>query len=141
MSELPASHRAARRLARVSRNSYHAGSRSGHSARSSLSNRPKAPLPWIARASLRPARSPVIPSAKPAMSRYQAPGGQRVEDGQVQLIEVGRRLAVDAGAGRPEHDLSRARVDQPVVLAAGPIGQCVAISSRSRLLRSSTWPG
>ena len=119
MSELPASHRAARRLTRVYRNSYHAGSRSGHSPRSSPSNQPKAPLPWIARASLRPARSPVIPSAKPAFSRYQTPGGQRVEDGLVQLIEVGRRLAVDAGAGRPEHDLSRARVDQPVVLAAG----------------------
>ena len=36
-----------------------------------------------ARASLRPARSPVIPSAKTAMSWYQTPGGQRVDDDQL----------------------------------------------------------
>ncbi len=75
MRELSASHCTARRLARVSRNAYHAGSRSGYSSWSSSLNRRKAPLPWIARASLYPARSSVIPSAKSAMSWYQTQGG------------------------------------------------------------------
>jgi hypothetical protein len=42
---------------------------------SSSLKRRKAPLPWIARASLRPARSSVIPSAKSAMSWYQTQDG------------------------------------------------------------------
>ena len=54
------------------------------------------------------------------------PGRQRIDDNQVQLIEVGRRLPVDAGTGRPEHDLSGARVDQPVVLIVGLVSQRVA---------------
>ena len=37
------------------------------------------------------------------------PRRQRVDDYQVRLVEVDRRLAVDAGIGRPERDLSRAR--------------------------------
>jgi hypothetical protein len=69
------------------------------------------------------------------------PGRQRVDDDQVQLVEVDRRLAVDAGVGRPERDLSRVRVDQPVMFVVGLVGQRVAISSRSMLLRSSTRPG
>ena len=35
------------------------------------------------------------------------PGRQRIDDDQVQLIEVDRRLPVNAGVGRPERDLSR----------------------------------
>jgi len=60
MSELPASHSTARRLARVSRKAYHAGSRCGYSSCSSFLNRRKAPLPSMARASRRPARSSLI---------------------------------------------------------------------------------
>jgi hypothetical protein len=37
----------------------------------------KAPLPWMARASLRPARSSVIASAKSAMSWYHIQDGER----------------------------------------------------------------
>src|SRR6266496_670659 len=33
------------------------------------------------------------------------PGRQRVDADQVQVVEVDRRLTVDAGIGRPEHDL------------------------------------
>jgi hypothetical protein len=58
VSELPPSHRTAGRLPRASRKACHAGSRSGYSLRSSSLNRRKAPLPWMARGSLRPARSP-----------------------------------------------------------------------------------
>lgn len=75
MSELSASHCTARRLARASRKAYHTGSRSGYSSWSSSLNRRKAPLPRIARASLRPARSSVIASAKSAMSWYQTQDG------------------------------------------------------------------
>jgi hypothetical protein len=39
------------------------------------------------------------------------PRRQRINHDQVQLIEVDRRLPVDAGVGRPERDLSRVRVD------------------------------
>jgi hypothetical protein len=53
------------------------------------------------------------------------PGRQRIDDDQVQLIEVDRRLSVDAGVGRPEGDLSRVRVDQLVVFVAGLVGQRV----------------
>ena len=55
MSELPVGHRTARRLARTSRNACHAGSRSGYLSWSSSLKRRKAP--WMARASLRAARS------------------------------------------------------------------------------------
>jgi hypothetical protein len=41
---------------------------------------------------------------------------------QVQLVEVDRRLPVDAGIGAPERDLSGPRVDQPPVFAAGLAG-------------------
>ena len=51
------------------------------------------------------------------------PGRQRADDDQVQLVEVDRRLAVDAGVGRPERDLSGVRVDQPVVFVVGLVGQ------------------
>jgi hypothetical protein len=51
------------------------------------------------------------------------PGRQRVDDDQVQLVQADRRLAVDAGVGRPERDLSRVRVDQPAVFVVGLAGQ------------------
>jgi hypothetical protein len=38
-------------------------------------------------------------------------------------VQVGRRLPVDPGIGRPERDLSGLRVDQPPVLVAGLVGQ------------------
>src|SRR6266496_3201020 len=126
MSELSASHWTARRLARTSRNAYHAGSRSGYSSWSSPLKRRKAPLPWMARASLRPARSSVIVSAKSAMSWYQIQDGS----GSMQIKSKSSRLAgacpVDASIGRPEHDLSGLRVDQPPVLVAGLVGQRVS---------------
>jgi hypothetical protein len=51
------------------------------------------------------------------------PSGQRVDADQIQLIEVDRRLAVDAGVGRPERDLSGLRVDHPPMLVAVLVGQ------------------
>ncbi len=57
------------------RNAYHAGSRSGYSSWSSSLKRRKAPLPWMARVSLRPARSSATVSAKSAMSWYQTQDG------------------------------------------------------------------
>jgi hypothetical protein len=39
------------------------------------------------------------------------PGWQRVDAEQVQLVEVDRRLPVDAGVGAPERDLSGLRID------------------------------
>jgi hypothetical protein len=77
MSELSASHCTARRLARVSRKAYQAGSRSGCSSQSSSLNRRN----WC--------------------------------------------LPVDAGVSRPERDLSRVRVDQPVVFVIGLVSQRV----------------
>jgi hypothetical protein len=47
------------------------------------------------------------------------PGRQRLDDDQVQLIEVDRRLPVNAGVSRPERDLDRVRVDQLPVLVIG----------------------
>jgi hypothetical protein len=57
MSELPLSHSTARRCARISRKAYQVGSRYGYTSCNSSLNRRKAPLPRIARASRRPARS------------------------------------------------------------------------------------
>ena len=122
MSELAASHCTARRLARVSRKAYQAGSRSGCSSWSSFLNRRKAPLPWIARASLRLARPSEIPPAKSAMS-VPDPGRQRLDEDQVQFIEADWCLPVDAGVSRPERDLSRVRIDQPVAFVIGLAGQ------------------
>jgi hypothetical protein len=53
------------------------------------------------------------------------PGRQRADDDQVQLVEVDRRLAVDAGVDCPECDLAGVRVDQPVVFVVGLVGQRV----------------
>ena len=54
------------------------------------------------------------------------PGGARLDDNQVQFIEVNGCLPVDAGVSRPEHDLSRVRVDQPAVFVIGLVGQCAS---------------
>jgi hypothetical protein len=54
------------------------------------------------------------------------PGRQRLDDDQVQFIEVDGCLPVDASVSRPEHDLSRVRVDQPVVFVIGLVGQCAS---------------
>jgi hypothetical protein len=70
ISELSASQSIARRCARMSRKACYAVSRCGYSSCSSVLNRRKAPLPSIARSSLRAARSSVIPAAKSAMSWY-----------------------------------------------------------------------
>jgi hypothetical protein len=53
------------------------------------------------------------------------PGRQWIDADQVQLLEVDRRLAVDAGVGRPERDLSGLWVDQPPVFVAALVGQRV----------------
>jgi hypothetical protein len=53
------------------------------------------------------------------------PGRQRLDDDQVQFIEVDWRLPVYTGVSRPERDLSRVRVDQPVVFVIGLVGQRV----------------
>ena len=53
------------------------------------------------------------------------PRRQRIDDNQVQIIKIDRRLPINAGTGRPEHDLSRARIDQPVVLIVGLVSQRV----------------
>lgn len=74
-SELSASHSTARQHARASRKACHAGSSSGYSWWSSSLNRRKAPLPWMARASLLPAWSSLTCSAKSAMSWYQTYDG------------------------------------------------------------------
>jgi hypothetical protein len=42
---------------------------------------------------------------------------------QVQLVEVNPGLAVDAGVGGPEHDLSGLWADQPPMLVVGLIRQ------------------
>lgn len=125
MSELSASHCTARRLARVSRNVYQAGSRSGYSSWSSSLNRRKAPLPWIAWAS--PASGAFIgdPVGEVGHVLVPDPEWQRIDDDQVQLVEVDWRLPVDAGVGRPERDLAGVRVDQPVVFVVGLAGQRV----------------
>jgi len=52
-------------------------------------------------------------------------GGQWIDADQVQLVEVDRRLPVDAGVGRPERDLPGLRVDQPPVFVVGLVGQRV----------------
>jgi hypothetical protein len=54
------------------------------------------------------------------------PGWQWIDTDQVQLVEVDRCLAVDAGVGCPERDLSGLRVDQPPVFVVGLVGQRVA---------------
>jgi hypothetical protein len=54
------------------------------------------------------------------------PRWQRIDADQVQIVEIDGCLAVDAGVGRPERDLSGLRVDQPPVLVAGLAGQRVA---------------
>jgi hypothetical protein len=51
------------------------------------------------------------------------PGRQRLDDDQVQFIEVDWGLPVDAGVSGPERDLSRVRIDQPVVFVIGLVGQ------------------
>ncbi len=88
--------------------------------------RRKAPLPWMARASLRPARSSVMVSAKSAMSWYQTQDGSGSMQTRSNSSEVDRCLAVDAGVGCPERDLSGLRVDQPPVFVVGLVGQRVA---------------
>jgi len=45
---------------------------------------------------------------------------------QIQIVEVNRCLAVDAGVGVPERNLSGLRVDQPPVFVVGLVGQYVA---------------
>jgi hypothetical protein len=52
-------------------------------------------------------------------------GGQRVDAEQVrvEVVQVGRVVAVDAGVGGPEHDLAGLLVDQPAMLATGLVGQ------------------
>ena len=45
---------------------------------------------------------------------------------QVQIVEVNRCLAVDAGVGVPERNLSGLRVDQPPVFVVGLVGQRAA---------------
>jgi hypothetical protein len=52
------------------------------------------------------------------------PGRQRLDEDQVQFVEVDGCLPVDAGVSRPERDLSCVRVDQPVVFVIGLAGQC-----------------
>jgi hypothetical protein len=69
-----------------------------------------------------------------------APGRQRVDADQVQLVEVDRRLPVDPGIRRPAGDLSGLRVDQPPVLIAGLAGQRVGDLLQVTMLRSSTRP-
>jgi hypothetical protein len=147
MSELSASHCTARRLARVSRKAYQAGSRSGCSSQGSSLNRRKAPLPWMARASLRPARPSVIASAKSARSWYQ------VQDGSGSMTIRSRSsrstgvCPVDAGVSRPERDLSRVRVDQPVMFIIGLVSQRagdllqIATAQVRRRLRLGRRPG
>jgi hypothetical protein len=118
MRELSESHCTARRLARASWKACHAGSRSGYSSWSSSLNRRKAPLPWIARASL-------IGCSVGEVGHVLVPdpGRQRVNDDQVQIVEVDRRLPVDAGIGRPERNISGFRVDKPVVFVVVLVGQ------------------
>ena len=123
MSELSASHCTARRLARVSRKAYQAGSRSGCSSWSSSLNRRKAPLPWIARGQPAPGVLIGDPVGEVGHVLVPDPGRQRLDDDQVQFLEVNWCLPVDAGVSRPERDLSRVRVDQPVVFVIGPVGQ------------------
>jgi hypothetical protein len=86
MRELYASHCTARRLALKA---YHAGRRSGYSSWSSSLTRRKAPLPWTARASLRPARS-LVSVGEVGHVQVPDPGRQRINDDQIQLVEVGR---------------------------------------------------
>lgn len=123
MSELSESHCPALRLAQASRKAYHTGSKSGYSSWSSPLNRRKASLPSIARASLRPARSLVIPISKVGHALVPDPGRQRINDDQVQLIQIDRRLPVDATVSRPQRNLSGVRVNQPTVLVVVLIGQ------------------
>jgi hypothetical protein len=54
------------------------------------------------------------------------PGWQWIDTDQVQFVEVDRRLAVDAGVGGPERDLSGVRADQPPVFLVGLVAQRVA---------------
>jgi hypothetical protein len=51
------------------------------------------------------------------------PTRQRADDSQVQLAEVDGSPVIEAGAGRPECHLARARADRPVVLAVALAGQ------------------
>jgi hypothetical protein len=69
------------------------------------------------------------------------PGRQRVDDDQVQLVEVDRRLAVDAGVSCPERDLSRVGLISQWCSQSVWLASAFAICSGSMLLRSSTRPG
>ena len=71
----------------------------------------------------------------------------RIDADQVQVVEVDGCLAVDAGAGRPERDLSGLRADQPPVFVVGLVGQRVAdllqveaaqVQHQARIDRSSS---
>jgi antitoxin YefM len=53
----------------------------------------------------------------------QYPGWRWVDADQVQFLEVDRCLPVDAGVGCPGRDLSGVRVDQPLALVVGLVGQ------------------
>jgi SAM-dependent methyltransferase len=55
------------------------------------------------------------------------PGRQRVDGNQVRIefVEVDWIVAVDSGVGRPECDVSAARIDQPPVLIAFLVSQCL----------------
>jgi hypothetical protein len=100
MSELSASHWTARRLARMSRNAYHAGSRSGCFALDGP---------------CQPAPGAFIGDGVGEVGHVLVPdpGWQRIDADQVQFVEVDWCLAVDAGVGCLEHDLSGLRADQP----------------------------
>src|SRR5258708_3018104 len=55
------------------------------------------------------------------------PGRQRVDGSEVrsEFVEVDQIVAVDSGVGRPERDVSAARIDQPPVLIAFLVSQCL----------------
>lgn len=75
-------------------------------------------------------------------------GRQRIDADQVQLVEVHRCLAIDAGVGRPEHDFTSLWVDQPPVLVVGLVRQCggdllkveaVQIKHRTTVVRAARY--
>ena len=80
MSELLASHWTARRLARTSRNAYHAGSRSGYSSWSSSPNRRKAPFPLTQRLLASGERVLDVPAKRAARARVFDTGQGRKTD-------------------------------------------------------------
>ena len=125
MSELSASHCTARRLARVSRKAYQR-----QQVRMFLVEFVFEPAegPLALDSPCQPAPGALIgdPVGEVGHVLVPDPGGQRLDEEQVQFIEVDRCLPVDAGVSRPERDLPRVRVDQPVVFVIGLVGQRVS---------------